>query len=277
MASARAVGSDGSIVRIVPFSQDHAAESQPTGGPAGSPRAEIERASRRVPGGATGRRARRRRRSSSPSTSTTSRVRRRTPTSSSLPTGEPVLLVRKTLERARAESPLERIEPLRSLRDLAGGAGRGRRRERPARASSSTCCRPPATSTTRAAAGATSSPTARAMLRRLRAVKSAWELERIREAGAMLAGVGRLRRRRPPRGDDRDRARRRRRGLAAASGAPGNPADACLRRRGSLRHHRGRADRGRVGRNRHAARRARPEPLRRPRAPPPGRSAAASP
>ena len=40
--------------------------------------------------------------------------------------GEPVLLVRRTLERARAESPLERIEALRSLRDLAAaldGAG----------------------------------------------------------------------------------------------------------------------------------------------------------
>ena len=34
--------------------------------------------------------------------------------------GEPALLVRKTLERARAESPLARIEPLRSLRDLPG-------------------------------------------------------------------------------------------------------------------------------------------------------------
>ena len=35
-------------------------------------------------------------------------------------THEPILLVRKTLERARAESPLERIEQLRSLRDLPG-------------------------------------------------------------------------------------------------------------------------------------------------------------
>ena len=33
--------------------------------------------------------------------------------------GEPVLLVRRVLERARAESPLERIEPLRSLAALA--------------------------------------------------------------------------------------------------------------------------------------------------------------
>lgn len=34
--------------------------------------------------------------------------------------GEPVLCVRKTLERALAESPLERIQPLRSLRELPG-------------------------------------------------------------------------------------------------------------------------------------------------------------
>ncbi len=102
--------------------------------------------------------------------------------------GEPVLLVRKTLERARAESPLARIEPLRSLRDLPGAL---------------------------AAAGVPGGrlgleldvlPAARyldygnrlpgyeladcsALVRRLRAVKSAWELDRIREAGRMLAGV----------------------------------------------------------------------------------------
>jgi Xaa-Pro dipeptidase len=34
--------------------------------------------------------------------------------------GEPVLLVRRTLERAQAESPLGRIEPLASLRELPG-------------------------------------------------------------------------------------------------------------------------------------------------------------
>jgi Xaa-Pro aminopeptidase len=37
--------------------------------------------------------------------------------------GEPTLLVRKTLARAREESPLARIEPLRSLRDLAPALG----------------------------------------------------------------------------------------------------------------------------------------------------------
>ena len=49
--------------------------------------------------------------------------------------GEPRLLVRRVLERARAESPLERIEPLGSLSGLPGGAARGRagagRRDRP--------------------------------------------------------------------------------------------------------------------------------------------------
>ncbi len=34
--------------------------------------------------------------------------------------GEPALYVRKTLERARSETPLERVEPLHSLRDLPG-------------------------------------------------------------------------------------------------------------------------------------------------------------
>jgi Xaa-Pro aminopeptidase len=102
--------------------------------------------------------------------------------------GEAVLLVRRTLERARAESPLARVEPLASLRDLRGAL---------------------------AAAGISSGrcgfeldvlPAARYLdyvrrlegieladcsgaLRDLRAVKSAWELDRIREAGAMLAGV----------------------------------------------------------------------------------------
>ena len=45
--------------------------------------------------------------------------------------GEPALFVRKTLERARAESPLDRVEPLRSLAELpsalaAAGVAHGR-------------------------------------------------------------------------------------------------------------------------------------------------------
>jgi Xaa-Pro aminopeptidase len=102
--------------------------------------------------------------------------------------GEPVLHVRQTPERAMAESPLARIEPLRSLREL------------------------PAALTAAGLAGGRIGfeldvlPAARYLdyagrlpgyeladcsgeLRRLRTVKSPWELERIREAGAMLAGV----------------------------------------------------------------------------------------
>ena len=103
-------------------------------------------------------------------------------------THEPVLLVRKTLERARAESPLERIEPLRSLRDLPGAlAAAGVESGRlgleldvlPAARYLDYARRLPGYELTDCAG----------QLRRLRAVKSAWELERIREAGAMLSGV----------------------------------------------------------------------------------------
>lgn len=102
--------------------------------------------------------------------------------------GEPVLLVRRTLERAREESPLARIEPLASLRELpaalrhaglAGGRlgmeldvvpaalylGYARRLEGFELADCS------------------------ALLRRLRAVKSAWELEQMRTAAAQIAPV----------------------------------------------------------------------------------------
>src|SRR5215211_4217310 len=46
-------------------------------------------------------------------------------------TGDPALLVRKTFARAREESPLDNVEPLRSLRELpsalaAAGVPRGR-------------------------------------------------------------------------------------------------------------------------------------------------------
>jgi Xaa-Pro aminopeptidase len=41
--------------------------------------------------------------------------------------GGPVLLVRRVLERARQDSPLERVEPLASLRELAGHVGDARR------------------------------------------------------------------------------------------------------------------------------------------------------
>jgi len=103
--------------------------------------------------------------------------------------GEPTLFVRKTLSRARGESPLERIEPLRSLRELPDALG---------------------------AAGVPSGcigfeldvlPAARYLdyvrrlesyqigdcspaVRRVRTRKSAWELARIRCAADMLSRVG---------------------------------------------------------------------------------------
>ena len=103
--------------------------------------------------------------------------------------GEPILYVRKTLSRARRESPLERVEPLRSLRELPDAL---------------------------AAAGVPGGcigleldvlPAARYLdyvrrlvsyqigdcspaVRRVRALKSAWELERIRRAAEMLSHVG---------------------------------------------------------------------------------------
>lgn len=103
--------------------------------------------------------------------------------------GEPVLLVRKTLERARIESSLDRIEPLRSLRDLpeaifaAGIAGGRLGLELDVL---------PATrylDYARRLEGFELADCSGA-LRRLRSVKSPWELDRIREAGRMLAGLG---------------------------------------------------------------------------------------
>jgi Xaa-Pro aminopeptidase len=102
--------------------------------------------------------------------------------------GEPVLLVRKTLERAVAESPLERVEPLRSLRELpealaeAGLAG--------GRVGFELDVLPATTylGYVRRLEGievADCSPA----LRRVRAVKSAWELERIRAASEQLSHV----------------------------------------------------------------------------------------
>jgi Xaa-Pro dipeptidase len=100
--------------------------------------------------------------------------------------GDPTLLVRKTLARAREESPLERIEPLRSLRDLPAAIGLdgGRlgleldvlpaasylRYQRRLQGIELADC-----------SGA---------LRRIRAVKSAWELERIRVACEQVAHIG---------------------------------------------------------------------------------------
>jgi Xaa-Pro dipeptidase len=102
--------------------------------------------------------------------------------------GEPVLLVRKTFERARDESPLEHVEPLRSLRELPGGladvglAGGRVGFELDVLPASSYL------NYARRLEGieiADCSPA----LRRVRAVKSAWELERIRGAAEQLSHV----------------------------------------------------------------------------------------
>jgi Xaa-Pro dipeptidase len=102
--------------------------------------------------------------------------------------GEAALYVRKVLERARSESPLDRVEGLRSLRDLPGALaacgldggrlgleldvlpaalylGYARRLDRFELAD----CSP--------------------AIRRLRAVKSAWEIANVRAAAEMLAHV----------------------------------------------------------------------------------------
>jgi Xaa-Pro aminopeptidase len=102
--------------------------------------------------------------------------------------GEPVLLVRKTLERARDESPLARIEPLGSLRDLASaltaaGLSGGRLGFEldvlPAGRYFDYVRRLPGFELVDCSSA----------IRALRSVKSAWELERIREAAALLSGV----------------------------------------------------------------------------------------
>ncbi|MDQ3867429.1 MAG: Xaa-Pro peptidase family protein [Actinomycetota bacterium] len=102
--------------------------------------------------------------------------------------GEPVLLVRKSFERAREESPLERVEPLRSLRELppalaSAGLARGR-------LGLELDVLPAASylAYARRLEGFELADCS-ATLRRLRAVKSTWELARIRTAAEMLSPV----------------------------------------------------------------------------------------
>ena len=102
--------------------------------------------------------------------------------------GEPALYVRKVLERARSESPLDRVEPLRSLRDLPGalsacGLAGGR-------LGLELDVLPAALyfGYARRLDGfelADCSPA----IRRLRSVKSAWEVANVRAAADMLARV----------------------------------------------------------------------------------------
>jgi Xaa-Pro aminopeptidase len=102
--------------------------------------------------------------------------------------GEPALLVRRSLERARGESPLDRVEPLGSLRELpsalaaaeieGGRLGLGLD-VLPAAQYLGYVRRLPDFELTDC------SP----LLRAQRAVKSAWELEQIRVAAAQIAPV----------------------------------------------------------------------------------------
>jgi Xaa-Pro dipeptidase len=102
--------------------------------------------------------------------------------------GEPTLYVRKTLERAREESPLAHVEPLASLRDLAGvlaatGLEGGRLGLELDVLPASLYLQ-----YARRLLGFELADCS-AVLRRVRSVKSTWELEQIRSAAAMLVHV----------------------------------------------------------------------------------------
>jgi len=98
--------------------------------------------------------------------------------------GEPVLLVRKSLERARSESPLSRVIPFPSSRELAGVVGSVRR------LGLTLDVVPVAVQQlwTKALPGVVWTDVS-SLVRDLRSVKSPWELERMRETARLLAGV----------------------------------------------------------------------------------------
>ncbi len=98
--------------------------------------------------------------------------------------GEPLLLVRKSLERARAESPLPRVVPFPASRDLGGVLG-------PSRRLGLTLDTVPVAVQqfwTRALPGVEWSDVS-GLVRQSRSVKSPWELERMRETARLLSGV----------------------------------------------------------------------------------------
>ena len=103
-------------------------------------------------------------------------------------TGEPRLLVRRTLERARAESPIAQIEPMRSLRELAPaladmGVSQGR-------LGLELDVLPAARylDYEKRLEGYALADCAQLLLE-LRSVKSPWEIGCIQEAAAMIAGI----------------------------------------------------------------------------------------
>ena len=98
--------------------------------------------------------------------------------------GEPALLVRKSLERARAESPLARVLPFPPSRDLAAAVG-------PARRLGLTLDVVPVAVQqfwSRALPGAAWTDVS-GLVRELRSVKSPWELGRMRATARLLGGV----------------------------------------------------------------------------------------
>lgn len=98
--------------------------------------------------------------------------------------GDPLLLVRKSLERARAESPLARVEPFPPSRELAARVGPGRR-------IGVTLDTVPVAAWqfwTRALPGVEWTDVS-AAVRDTRSVKSPWELERMRETARLLGAV----------------------------------------------------------------------------------------
>jgi Xaa-Pro aminopeptidase len=98
--------------------------------------------------------------------------------------GAPLLLVRKSLERARAESPLDRVVPFPPSRELGGLLG-------PARRVGLTLDAVPVATHqfwARALPGAEWADVS-GLLRDIRSVKSAWELERMRDTARLLGGV----------------------------------------------------------------------------------------
>jgi Xaa-Pro aminopeptidase len=98
--------------------------------------------------------------------------------------GEPLLLVRKSLERARSESPLSRVVPFPASKDLAGLLG-------PTRRLGLTLDTVPVAVQQfwSRALPAVEWTDVSVLVRESRSVKSPWELDRMRETARLLAGV----------------------------------------------------------------------------------------
>lgn len=103
--------------------------------------------------------------------------------------GEPVYLVRKDLQRARRESALERIEPMPALRDLSSTL-RAHGYPTPTRIGFEYDVLPVAVfERYRRVFPASECVDASALIRRVRMIKSAYEIERIRRAAAQADAV----------------------------------------------------------------------------------------